>query len=279
MKSKMIRNISSRNLLLILAACIGVVCFVAVITFSNPRTFSENYYVERIEFALQPSAERAFEFGMRHFNPSNPSAYNLQRAEYFLRATIAIDPPYPFANQQLARINFLQGEFVSATTFINQEIALQSDPNPSAYYIRGLIRGYQGSYIKAADDFERYVQMSPEVWAGYNDLAWVLMKSGEYQRALGVLIRGLAKFPDNAWLLNSFAIALYETGDAEGAKAAALRARDAVEKLTPQDWSNANPGNDARIAAEGLETFRSAALKNLEKISRAAATSSIEVVR
>lgn len=268
---------------LFLILSVIVVGVLAVYVFSSSSQSDSSglaYYRERVEFALNPTADRAFEFGMRHFNAGvNPAAYNLGHAEYFLKAALSIDPSYPYANQQVARILFLKGNFSAAIPYINQEISVQGDRNPSAYYIRGLIRGYQGAYRGAAEDFEHYIQLNPTVWAAYNDHAWTIMKTGDYAKAVEVLLTGLERFPSNAWILNSFAIALYETGDTAGAHAAALRARDAVEKLTPQDWSDANPGNDPRIAGEGFDTFRNAALRNLERISLGASKASLEVFR
>lgn len=274
-----LRALSSRALLLFLVVIMAAIA-VAGILFSGVFSIQFGYFQERIELALNPSADRAFEYGVRHFSPGVHSAeYDLDHAAYFLKQAVAIDPEHAQANQQLARVKFIRGDFHGAIANINQAITLQGDRSPSAYYIRGLIRGFQAHYESAAEDFAHYVRLNPSIWAGYNDLAWVLMKSDDYERALDVLSVGLEKFPENAWLLNSYAIALYETGDTAGAQAAALLARDAVEKLTPQDWSTANPGNDPRIAGEGLETFRNATLSNLEKILSESASSEIEVVR
>ncbi len=269
----------SRALFALLFVTAAIASVVTVVALSEKHMTSIRYFVERRDLAAHPSAARAYELGMRYFDSSNPVAHDVDRAMYFLQTAIALDPSYPYVNQQIARIQFLKSNFPSAHVLISNEIALQGDKNPSAYYIRGLIRGYQGAYALAAQDFEHYLLLNPGMWAAHNDHGWVLMMAGEYREAVDTLARGLEKSPDNAWLLNSYAIALYETGDTEGAQAAALRAREAVEKLTPEDWSHANPGNDPAIAPEGLETFRSAALQNLEKITAARGASSVEIGR
>lgn len=226
------------------------------------------YVLERITYAADPSAERAYEYGSRHFNSVDRAAYNIDYAEYFYREAIAQDDTYPLAHHQLARINFLRGNFFSALEEINREIQIAGDRNPHAYYVRGLIRGYAGDYRSAADDFARFLSLVPTSWAATNDLAWVLMRSDRYEEAVRILEPGVARFPENAWLLNSYAIALYEEEQYEEAKEIAQRAQAAVEQLTPEDWSAANPGNDPRIAAEGLETFRITAIRNLRQIAQ-----------
>ncbi len=267
---------STRQLLASLALLV-IMAAVALFFASGPGMFS--YMGERMEYASSPSAPRAYALGMRHFDSSNADTYNLAHAAHFLEEALERDESYPLANQQLARIRFIQGDFKKAISHINREIEISGDQSPSVYYIRGLIRGYAGSYLDAESDFSRYIKLNPEIWAAYNDRAWVLMKAGLHKEALGSVLQGLEKFPDNAWLLNSFAIALYETGDAESARSVAVRAQAAVSKLTPQDWSNANPGNDPRVAATGLETFKSAAGGNLEKIIAGLHPDAIDLIR
>lgn len=223
------------------------------------------YVDERVRYALQPSAARAYEYGERHFDSAS-GAYDIDRAEYFFREALAEDASYQLAHHQIARILFLRGDFLAALEEIEQEIELHGERNSNAYYVRGLIRGFIGAYKSASLDFAHFLTLHPESWAAHNDLAWVLMKDGDYDAALRTLEMGLAQHPENAWLLNSYAIALYEVGETERAAAVALRARDAVLLLVPADWSAANPGNDPNVAAEGLETFRTAALENLTAI-------------
>lgn len=257
----------------------GAVCVAGLVLFVDyiPLDLGPiSYYRERISYAMHPSAPRAYEYGLRHFSAADARAYDLEYASYFFRQSIAQDATYGHPHHQLGRIAFLNGDFATARQEINEELELHPD-NPHAYYVRGLIQGYQGAYSGAARDFAHFIEMRPEVWAGYNDRAWVLMKLGRYQDAVETLTRGLSKYPDNAWLLNSYAIAIYEVGDAVAAEEAAHRAVAAVSKLTPEDWSNADPGNDPAIAPVGLQTFQDAARANLNKILMHDATSTIEL--
>ena len=245
----------------------------ALLQFMPLNMQGARFLQEKIELSLQPTAARAYGFGLGHFSSSDTAAHNVDYAEYFFRRAIALDPAYPFAHQQLARILFLRADFTDAITEINAEIALQGDANPSAFYIRGLIEGYQGSYGSASKDYEHFLSLKPDSWAGYNDYAWVLLKSKQFHTAAKALGKGLRQFPGNPWLLNSFATALYEIGDVPGAKIAGQQALTAASALTESDWIKAYPGNDPRIAATGLATFKNAVRDNLAMIMDAGATS------
>lgn len=252
------------------------VIFAGLVYIVSGACATPRYWVERIVFAADPSAERAYSYGMRHFDHARPALHNIEYAEYFFAKAIELDAAYPIAHHQMARIHFLRGNFAEAMQEINTEIAIQGDHNPQAFYVRGLIEGYQGAYASAERDYQQFLALVPGHWAGINDYAWVLMKNHKYEEAARVLAEGLALHPENAWLLNSYAIALYESGEIKSAGEIAERARDAVQLLTPADWSAANPGNDPRIAAEGLETFREAALYNLDKMLLSPAEDAIQ---
>lgn len=261
---------SSRALLTLLAGMIFLVGLAAFVYYYLPLDpASLSYYRERTSYALNPSAGKAYAYGLEHFSASKPASYNIDRAEYFFREAVKQDETYGHSHHQLARIAFLRGEFGPAMQEIDKEIELHPD-NPNAYYVRGLIAGYQGAYGAAAKDFAQFLTMKPDGWAGYNDYAWVLTKKGDYQVAIDALEDGLEKFPGNPWLLNSYAVTLREAGHTESAARVAALAKDAVMRLTAEDWSLANPGNDPRIAGQGLETFRSATIQNLNMIINSA---------
>ena len=272
------QEIPPRTLFTLLAVLLIVAGFVALLdrcVTSCPAAIT--YYGERVAYALDPSAKRAYEYGTRHFDHSQPLHHNIDRAEYFFRQTIKLNPGFSRAHHQLARIHFLRGNFSDALSEINYEILLQGDQNPNAYYVRGLIKGFAQLYESAAADFKYFLTLEPDSWAGANDYAWVAMKAGEYAAAIPVLETALEMHPDNAWLLNSYAIALYETGAEEKAIQIGERAKAAVELLNPQDWSAANPGNDPRIAAAGLDTFRKATIQNLSIMTNGQALNAVQL--
>lgn len=235
----------------------------------------ENSY-ENVAYAVDPSPQRAFDYGEAHFDPRYPGMYDLDRAQYFFQLAARQDPTLPYLYHQLARISFLQGNFTVALSEINLQLQLHGDSEPAAYYVRGLIEGYMGDYIAAANNYQRFLQFEPDNWAAKNDEAWVLLKADEYQQALQVINSGLTNAPANAWLLNSKATALYELGDYPDALAAAQSALTAADDLTPQKWSTAYPGNDPAIATRGLSAFQADVVANIHTIQLAAASSTVQ---
>ncbi len=133
-----------------------------------------------------------------------------------------------------------------------------------------------GDYTDAATDYNHFLQFDPNNWAALNDYAWVLLKANRPQDAEEVTARGLARYPANAWLLNSNSIALYEMGDMKDAYAKAELAVAASQNLTQAFWLQAYPGNDPQVAAEGIVTFQKAAADNMHTIQIALASSTVE---
>ena len=236
--------------------------------FSFPGTIYEN-----LSFAFSPSAERAYEYGETHFNAQRSKEYDLDRAEYFFRKAEKLDPTLLYVHHELARIAFLRGMFETAMAQINLQISMHGDRTPNSYYIRGLIEGYMGNYSDSARDYEHYLQVDPHNWAALNDYAWVLLKAQRFSDAVSVTTRGLADFPDNPWLLNSQATALFELHKYTDALAAAEKASASVASLSETDWLRAYPGNDPQTGAKGLSTFKKAVADNLRVIQSRIASS------
>jgi len=263
----------TRALLFALAVCVVVIC--AIVLFPGLRVQAQNIE-ENIVFALHPSASLAFQYGERHFNGQEPSEYDLARAEYFFEQAAARNPNTPYLFHELARIAFLEGDLTRALVLINIQIALHGDSEPNSYYVRGLIEGYMSDYADSAVDYKYFLQFDPEDWAAMNDYAWVLLKANEAQQALSVTQHGVALFPKNPWLLNSYTIALYETGDLLGASKNAVLALAATREVTQAEWLHAYPGNDPQIAAEGVAALQKAAEDNMHMVGLAVATSTVQ---
>ena len=231
---------------------------------------------ENMLFAMMPTASRAAEYGTKHFDAQQYRSYDIQVAEHFYKEAAALDPQYPYVYHQLARIAFLRGEFDDALALINKQISLHGDTAPKSYYIRALIEGYGGDYAAAAKDYEHYLTFAPVSWAAHNDYAWVLLKANRPQDAVKVTTDGLVYFPNNPWLLNTNATALYETGDLAGARTAAEAAVRAAETLTEKEWLTAYPGNDPHIAQAGIAAFKKATLDNMHTIELALASGAVQ---
>lgn len=234
------------------------------------------YYPE-IRMRLKPEASFAFEQGTRFLDAgSNTEEYDIDRADRFFRSAASIDPKYPYLYHQLARISFLKGDFSKALAQINRQIAEYGDQTPNSYYVRGLIEGYMGDYEASIADYQEYLKSDPHNWAAINDYAWVLLKAERAEEVVAVTDDGLKYFPDNAWLLNTNAIALYEVGDIERAREQAKKALVAASQVSEQAWLSAYPGNDPRIAQEGISAFVEAARQNMHTIAVASASSTVQ---
>ena len=225
------------------------------------RIAVENIY-EDISDTLAPDAGRAFLYGQEHFS-SRAEDYDIERAERFFVSAMTRDSDLPLVRHELARVYFLKGDFAKALGFINAQVALHGDEFPNTYYVRGLILGYMGNYDAAASDYRHFLRSEPQNWAAINDYAWVLLKADKPEDALHATVGGLGEFPDNPWLLNTNAIALFELGFREAAHTQAYRALLMSVSVTPEQWLIAYPGNDPAIAVQGITAFQSAIIANI----------------
>jgi predicted Zn-dependent protease len=255
----------------IILACVALVLALFVCVRYMREPVIDGY--EDISLALFPSGAKAFAYGERHFSSSEyPDDYDINRAEQLFLQAERLDPSLLYVHHELARIYFLHGDFADAMTQIDVQIEEHDDSTPNSYYIRGLIEAYMGDYADSAADYAHFLPYDPNDWAPRNDYAWVLLKIGNAKEAEAVLAAGLLEYPQNPWLLNSDATALYEQGHIPEALSQAQKAQAALASLTPSQWSDAYPGNDPAIAPQGLAAFKAAVAANIETIL--AATSS-----
>jgi tetratricopeptide (TPR) repeat protein len=251
-----------------------VVFLVGLVAYGPHIYYLASVASENTLFKMRPSAEKALAYGGRHLNASSRALYDIDRTEMWFRTAERMEAELPLLNHQLARVTFLRGNLGEALFYIEKEIQLGNHKS-NAHYMRGLIQGYLGNYTEAAKSYEKYLVDNPQNWAGLTDYAWVLLKAKRFEDARDATERGLMVFPDNAWLLNTSAIALYELGDLSLALERAQKAVAATEKLTESDWLHAYPGNDPAIAHEGLATLRKSAVDNMHIVEAAHASSTI----
>lgn len=260
------------------ARATGLIILLALGAFAAWQTASQDLrnFFEDAGYFVNPTASRAFTYGERHFSSRDPAGYDIDRAEYFFNLAATKDSGIPYLYHELARVAFLKGDFGKALGFINAQITLYGDMAPNSYYVRGLIEGYMGSYDAAAKDYEHYLEFDPHNWAALNDYAWVLLKAGRAKDAAEATFTGLGIHPDNPWLLNSNATALYELGDYRGAFVQVGKASSALQSLTEGEWLRAYPGNDPKIAAAGITAFKKAVAENIHTIELALASSTVQ---
>lgn len=210
------------------------------------------------------NAELEVELGNYYFNVSGLGVYDLKKAEKHFERALKIDPNVPDAWHQLARIDFLRGNFADATAKINKQIEIHGDSFMASYYIRGLINGYTGNLKEAEADFKKFLSWDKTNWAVHNDLAWVYFKRGDYKKVEIIAKEGLTFDKNNPWLLTSLGASLLNQGKKSEAKKIFENAQIAAEALTEKDWNKAYPGNDPRMASSGLVAMKKTIEYNLE---------------
>ncbi len=224
------------------------------------------YTFEDATYAMQPSADYAYKLGNKYFNESNSGYYDLKRARHFYFLALDLNPEHPTVLMQLARTSFVDDDLESALLQIDLQLAKHPNISSRAYYIRALIYGYQKRFDKASEDFERYITLEPRKWYAHNDLAWSYVRESKFDKALTAIDGGLALAPQNAWLLISQSVILYELGRYDEAYEIALKGVTAAEKVTPDEWRAMYPGNDPALASKGVEGMIASSLANLKRI-------------
>ena len=187
-----------------------------------------------------------------------------------------LDPSTPYLFHELARIAFLRGNLTHALALIDVQISLYGDTEPNSYYVRGLIEGYMGNYDAAITDYTHFLTFDSQDWAAMNDDAWVLLKAGKFQQAADITAKGLTLFPENPWLLNSRATALYELGNYSQALAVEQRASMYVGSVSQAAWLHSYPGNDPENASAGIASFTAAVAENMHRMELAVASSTVQ---
>lgn len=183
----------------------------------------------------------------------NGGAYDLKKAARSYTFALWLDARASRAHYQLGRIYFVEGKRDDALREINAELALR--PNfGRAYYMRGLIEGFQKNLDAAEADFKKILELGEldeharkldtTGWAVYNDLSWIQFQKGEYADVASTARAGLEKYPNNPWLLNSLGLGLMNLKKTKEAKAVFGEALAQAQKLTTEDARRAYPGND-----------------------------------
>lgn len=230
---------------------------ISLYTWDNYRLFPQTTIV------LSGDADFAVEIGNYYFNGLHNGVYDLEKAEKYFKVALAIDPEVKNAWFQLSRIDFLRGDFYLALWKINKQIEIHGDSKDNVYYIRGLIYGYDRQFEKAEKDFITFLKYREKSWAGYNDLAWIYFQQGKYEKAEEAARDGLVYHPTNMWLLTMRGVSLLNLGRKEEARGELEEALTGAKKLTEEDWHMAYPGNDPRIAKQGLSEMVKAIEHNI----------------
>lgn len=230
--------------------------------FSTSKTESV-LYEARIQYVV---STLALNIGNHYFNVDGKGRYDLKKAEEYFYAALNFNPNITDAWHQLARIDFLRGDFDEALQKINTQIELHGKELMPSYYIRGLILGYMGRYEESEQDFLTFLEWDPTNWATHNDLAWVYFSQGRFEDAAKIAKKGLEYNPGNPWLLNMYGVSLMNLGNNEDAREMLERAYMEAQLLTESVWHWAYPGNDPMSAARGVREFQEVVGKNLNLV-------------
>jgi tetratricopeptide (TPR) repeat protein len=94
----------------------------------------------------------------------------------------------------------------------------------------------------------------------------VYFQQGDFKNALLTAQDGLRYSPGNPWLLNTVGISLKNMGDIEGARTAFQTSLTNINKLTPETWGSAYPGNDPDFYQKGFSNMKKTVENNLQLV-------------
>ncbi len=234
--------------------------------FHSPKLYPlwTNLGLDRIATFINPGDPNLFfQIGENSFG--HGKTYNIKKAESAYTKAIELRPDFLEAHYQLGRIHFINSRFQSALS----EIAIVLRINPEfkkAYYMHGLINGYKGNLVQAEYGFQEFIKRDSLNWAGYNDLAWIYFKQGDFLKTRDTAKSGLEQAPKNPWLNNIYGTALMNLGDQAGAKQAFELALAESEQMTGTDWGRAYPGNNPNTYETGIQETRSVIQHNLSLV-------------
>ena len=250
---------------LFLTICVVLVLAVFTVLWKEPiGTFLwNNLKLADTALLLNRDHNLALKIGNYYFNVYQDGVYDLKKAETYFNKALEIDQKTPDAWHQLARIDFLKGDFPSALEKINKQIEIHGDSFMASFYIRGLIEGYAGDLDGAEKDFKKFLSWDPKNWAAYNDLAWIYFKNGDYKNTEKMAEAGLKIAPQNPWLLNTLGVSLLNQNQKKEAKKYLIQAKTNADLLKESDWHKAYPGNDPKSAQRGLESMKKTIQLNL----------------
>gem|GEM_PF-5582576 len=185
----------------------------------------------------------------------NGGEFDFAESEKWYRRSLVLESGTKDTHYRLSRLYFVNGELGKALSEIDEEEKIHPDYD-KVHYQKGLIHGFQGVHLAAIDDFSKFIEMSPESWGGYNDLAWAYYNKGDFEKSKETAEKALEKFSGNPWLLNISGASEMKLGNREVGIEKLKLASENADKLTEDDWERAYSGNDPGMLADGLEGFR-----------------------
>jgi tetratricopeptide (TPR) repeat protein len=194
--------------------------------------------------------------------------YDIARAGRLYNMVLAVDPAIGWAWYQKGRIAFLHKDYETALLYLETFQELSDHPRPRAIYLKGVILGFMQQPEAALLSLQEYYKLDDSNWYIYNNLAWTYFQLGQFTQMDEISEAGLAKYPNNPWLLMNRSLAFFNLGQIEEAKEYINKSYEQTVLLTDTDWSTTYPGNDPLIASIGLVELLSIIEANKDLINK-----------
>ena len=198
--------------------------------------------------------------------------YDLEKARHYYTASIRANPT---ANSlqwyQLARIDFIQGDFESALHNLDKQYEYFGEEVPNINYTYGLVYGFRADLLNREQDFRlaekhflKFLEYMPDSQWARVDLSLIYFSLRDFPSMIAILQPVYDEQQDNPWVLNMYGLALLNTGQTAEAVEHLTRANELVGGVTAQEWGDVYPGNSPADWEVGVAEFRSAVGLNLE---------------
>jgi tetratricopeptide (TPR) repeat protein len=224
---------------------------------------------------------------------------NLTAAEAALIKAIELQPDSTIAYALLARLYLERGDSAKALKRL-EELAAKSPNDPATRMMLGTLYEQQKDFSSARGHYEKMMETNPKSGPALNNLAylysevfhlgqkalefaqrakeqmpheprisdtlgWVLYKRGDFARSLPLFFDASSKLPDDPTVQYHFGMALYMSGEEQGAKSALQTALNL--KLPPPDSEQAKQ----KLALLEIDPV-SASGDSLQTLEKASAT-------
>lgn len=189
--------------------------------------------------------------------------YDTQKATEAYERALAQSSTTLWAEYQLGRIAFVQGNFTEAHRRFEHAL-IQNPYNKRIVYARGVLYAYEKNWSLAANDFNEFIAWAPTEWGAYNDLAWVLAEQQKFDESEHIAQKGIDTAKDgntNPWLWNALGVAQYNRNLFDKAKISFEKAKQYSVLLSTQEWVQAYSANDPAHAESALINFK----KNIDE--------------
>lgn len=258
-----VQKIAILTITLIVILLIFVICAQETRT-KLAREFFSNTHPD-IALALYPNDAELLE-AIGHYY-LNSGGYDIEKAKEAYTRALSQSSTTVWAEYQLGRIAFVQGDFKIAHSYF--ESALRKNPqNKRIVYARGVMYGFEEKLLEAEQDFLEFIAWAPTEWGAYNDLAWVYAKWGEFEKSLLIAEQGIALSTEgqtNPWLWNAKGVAQFNLNNFSDAFDSFGVALAQSQNLNTDDWVRAYSANDPSQAEQALSNFKVSIRANIEK--------------